>query len=140
MLKVKTIGSAIMVVGNIDDEKSREDSIAVMMRTAIDIRDDVFHRVAQQFEEKDAVHYSIGITAGPAFGAVIGGNGCIFDIFGDTVNMASRMMSTAENGAIQLSEFGHSCLSRERVQQFGLVERPGVVVKGKGSITAYTVA
>jgi class 3 adenylate cyclase len=137
VLKVKTIGPTMMVVGNIDDELARDESIAVMLRAAVEIRDEVFRPLAAG---ADGVRYSIGINAGPAFGAVIGGNGCIFDIFGDTVNMASRMMSTAENGAIQLSAAAHACLPVDAARAFGLEALADVEVKGKGTTTVYRIA
>jgi class 3 adenylate cyclase len=105
VMKVKTIGSTIMLVAGIDDPRTRQEQLTGIVDAAIMIRACVF----QQMNVPNLVH-RIGVHCGPCFGAVIGGNGAIFDLFGDTVNTASRMMSSATAGAIQLSEQAHALL------------------------------
>ena len=82
------------------------------------------------------LEYRIGIHSGPCFGAVIGGNGAIFDLFGDTVNTASRMMSTSQPGSIQLSPSANSLLLPG---VYDVRCRAGVPIKGKGNLDLFTI-
>ena len=132
VMKVKTIGSTVMLVGGIDDPRMRQEHVASVVDAAIMVRGYVF----QDMQVPD-LHFRIGIHCGPCFGAVIGGNGAIFDLFGDTVNTASRMMSTANSGTIQLSSQVHTLLL-SRLQ--GVVEvRAGVNVKGIDDCDVYVI-
>eukprot|EP01006_Ploeotia_vitrea_P028939 TRINITY_DN61576_c0_g1_i1.p1 TRINITY_DN61576_c0_g1~~TRINITY_DN61576_c0_g1_i1.p1 ORF type:complete len:217 (+),score=17.04 TRINITY_DN61576_c0_g1_i1:2-652(+) len=80
------------------------------------------------------VVFRTGMHAGPIVAGVIGLNRFSFDLWGDTVNMASRMESTGIPGAIQVtSEFKQLICSGE----FPFEPRHGVTVKGKGVIDTY---
>ena len=130
VMKVKTIGSTIMLVAGIDDPRPRQEQLAGMVDAAIATRSFVL-----QAMEVPGLTYRIGIHCGPCFGAVIGGNGAIFDLFGDTVNTSSRMMSTAAVGLIQVSSAAHQLLLprlREVVET-----QPPVRAKGKGTMEAF---
>eukprot|EP00658_Telonema_sp_P-2_P030169 TRINITY_DN22840_c0_g2_i1.p1 TRINITY_DN22840_c0_g2~~TRINITY_DN22840_c0_g2_i1.p1 ORF type:complete len:192 (+),score=31.11 TRINITY_DN22840_c0_g2_i1:2-577(+) len=82
------------------------------------------------------LEYHVGIHSGPCFGAVIGGNGAIFDLFGDTVNTASRMMSTSQPGSIQLSPSANTLLLPG---VYDVRCRPDVHIKGKGHLDLFTI-
>lgn len=82
--------------------------------------------------------FSIGIHCGPCFGAVIGGNGAIFDFYGDTVNTASRMMTTSSNHHIQLSTPAR-CLLLPHIAEVANTKEI-VDVKGKGMMEVYRIA
>eukprot|EP00656_Telonema_subtile_P027159 TRINITY_DN29188_c0_g1_i2.p1 TRINITY_DN29188_c0_g1~~TRINITY_DN29188_c0_g1_i2.p1 ORF type:complete len:142 (-),score=2.64 TRINITY_DN29188_c0_g1_i2:181-606(-) len=86
----------------------------------------------------DGLSYKIGVHCGPCFGAVIGGNGAIFDLFGDTVNTASRMCSTAGAGSIQLSAQVKS-LVQPRLGDI-TTRCPPVAVKGKGVMEVFSLS
>jgi adenylate cyclase len=75
----------------------------------------------------------IGIDSAPVIAGVIGRTKFGYDIWGDTVNTASRMESHAPPGAIQVTERTHGRLS----DRFVLEKREGVAVKGKGDMTTY---
>ena len=75
----------------------------------------------------------VGFNNGPVTAGVVGTTKLLYDIWGDTVNIASRMDSTGVNGRIQLSE-----ASKEVLKDFFTFERRGTIpVKGKGHITTY---
>ena len=75
----------------------------------------------------------VGFNAGPLTAGVIGSTKLLYDIWGDTVNIASRMDSTGVKGRIQVSE-----ASKELLDEFFTFERRGTIpVKGKGHITTY---
>ena len=137
VLKVKTMGAAIMCVAGIDDTRTREEAVLAVVEAARDARREVLAPMA----ERDAqLRYSVGVSCGPCFGAVIGGHGCIFDIFGDTVNTASRMMSTAAGGAIQLSAAARGTLPADsRLVGFSVGSLPAVHVKGKGTLDVFSI-
>jgi hypothetical protein len=132
--KVKTIGSTMMCVVGIDDPRSRQDQLSAIVDAARVVRFSVFHKMNA---EHPKLTHAIGIHCGPCFGAVFGGNGCIFDIFGDTVNTASRMLSTAGDRTIQLSTAAHALL--EQRLRGDVVSLSPVTVKGKGLMDVYGI-
>ena len=78
-------------------------------------------------------HLRVGFNAGPVTAGVIGSSKLLYDIWGDTVNIASRMDSTGMKGRIQVSE-----ASKDLLDEFFTFERRGTIpVKGKGHITTY---
>ena len=130
VMKVKTIGSSIMLVSGIDDMRTRQDQLAGMVDAAIVVRTCVFQKM-----NIPNLSYRVGIHCGPCFGAVIGGNGAIFDLFGDTVNTASRMMTTSQDGSIQLSSAATLLLPIR--QKEAIAAQTPVKVKGKGTMEAF---
>eukprot|EP00658_Telonema_sp_P-2_P076393 TRINITY_DN6673_c0_g5_i8.p1 TRINITY_DN6673_c0_g5~~TRINITY_DN6673_c0_g5_i8.p1 ORF type:complete len:738 (-),score=145.63 TRINITY_DN6673_c0_g5_i8:282-2495(-) len=130
VMKVKTIGSAIMLVAGIDDPRTRQDQLAAMVDAALVVRTCVFQKM-----NIPGLTHRIGVHCGPCFGAVIGGNGAIFDLFGDTVNTASRMMTTSQPGSIQLSSAATLLLPIR--QKEAIAAQTPVKVKGKGTMEAF---
>jgi len=77
----------------------------------------------------------IGINCGPVVAGVIGKSKFIYDLWGDTVNLASRMESHGVNGRIQLTEEAH-----QRIRgRFPVEERGPIEVKGKGVMPTWLV-
>jgi len=72
----------------------------------------------------------IGLNTGPVVAGVIGRSKFIYDLWGDTVNTASRMESTGLPGRVQVTEQ----MQRALAPQFDLTERGEVEVKGKGRL------
>lgn len=75
----------------------------------------------------------IGIHSGSFVAGVIGTKKFIYDLWGDTVNTASRMESTGLPGRVQVSEATHALLAAH----FQLEERGEIEVKGKGKMRTY---
>ncbi len=126
--KIKTIGDAYMAVGGLP--VPRPDHAEAIAAFAIDLMRDLD---AINAESPDLVALRIGIASGPAVAGIIGKNKFIYDIWGDTVNTASRMESHGEPGRIQVSKSTWEILK----DRFRFTSRGEIVVKGKGSMNTW---
>jgi class 3 adenylate cyclase len=126
--KVKTIGDAYMVVGGMT-EASPDHTIRVAAM-ALDLGDAV-GRIESAV--RLGIRFRIGIHQGPVVAGVIGTKKFIYDVWGDTVNLASRMESLGIPGRVQVS---HAVMER-LIGTFRLESRGLVDVKGKGPTPAY---
>jgi class 3 adenylate cyclase len=126
--KIKTIGDAYMVAGGIP--LPRDDHAEAIAELALRMRPEVKRLAATAGLELEV---RIGIDTGPVVAGVIGRAKFIYDLWGDTVNTASRMESHAQPGTIQVTERTHARL-RERYE---LHPRGNIEVKGKGTMTPY---
>ena len=126
--KIKTVGDAYMVVGGLaSGRQTYVDSIADM---AIDLtemtrKDPGFRRYGMAFH--------IGIATGPAVAGVIGATRFSYDLWGDTVNVASRITAEASGGTILVDRTTFRRLGSR--YEFG--EPRNVVFKGKGELAVY---
>jgi adenylate cyclase len=126
--KIKTIGDAYMVAAGLPDR--RPDHAEAMANMALDIRDAV-GPLCRPLGIDLALR--IGMDSGPVIAGVIGRRKFIYDLWGDTVNTASRMESHGLPGAIQVSE-----ATRRRLDgRFEFEDRGEIDVKGKGRVRAY---
>jgi len=126
--KIKTIGDAYMVVAGLPEP--RADHAEAMAEMALDMRSDLF-RLCETLEFDLAIR--IGMASGPVIAGVIGRHKFIYDLWGDTVNTASRMESNGLPGRIQVTEETYQRLrGRYELEQRGEIE-----VKGKGPVRAY---
>lgn len=126
--KVKTIGDAYMVIGGVPE--TSPDHLERLAGFALDMSLAV--RELQSGDER-AVRMRIGINAGPVVAGVIGQQRTIYDVWGDTVNVASRMESLGEPGRIQVTP-----LVYERLKNlFEFEPRGRIEVKGKGAMTTW---
>jgi class 3 adenylate cyclase len=79
----------------------------------------------------------IGIHVGPAVGGVVGTSRFFYDVFGDTVNLASRLESTSEPNKVHVSIAVKECLEEIAGGAIGFQDRGSTEIKGKGKINTF---
>jgi class 3 adenylate cyclase len=126
--KIKTIGDAYMAVAGVPS--ARADHAQAAARSALGIMECV-HDLT--WPSGDPVHVRIGIASGSAVAGVIGRKKFAFDLWGDTVNTASRMESAGEPGRIRVTEHTYELLRKD----FRLEGPDQLDVKGKGSMDTW---
>jgi class 3 adenylate cyclase len=126
--KIKTIGDAYMVAAGVP--VPRADHAERVARMALEMRAIV---ARTEFLAWRKLGLRIGMHSGPVVAGVIGKKKFIYDVWGDTVNTASRMESQGVQGAIQVSEATRALLDG----RFHLRERGPVQVKGKGEMRTW---
>ncbi|WP_257450531.1 adenylate/guanylate cyclase domain-containing protein [Archangium lipolyticum] len=126
--KVKTIGDAYMAVGGLS--LPRSDHAEAMASLALAMRAELLKLGAQL---QIPLHLRIGIHSGPVIAGVIGDKKFAYDLWGDTVNTASRMESHGVVDGIHVTEAVHERLrGRYRFQDQGVTH-----VKGKGPMRTW---
>jgi len=126
-VKIKTIGDGYMAVAGVP--APRPDHAAVMARTALGIRR--AFRDCRAAEEA-GVDIRMGIASGPLVAGIIGRDRFSYDLWGDTVNLASRLETTCTPGAIQVGPATSAMLKEE----FVLESRGLVSLRGRGRVAA----
>ncbi len=133
--KIKTIGDAYMVVGGLPLPKA--DHASAIANMALDMQG-----VMKQFKSESILHdipgreqlkIRIGINTGSVVAGVIGIKKFIYDLWGDAVNIASRMESSGEAGKIQVTEATYELLK----DQYQFESRGMISVKGRGKMKTY---
>jgi len=128
--KIKTIGDAYMAVAGVPDV--RTDHVEAAAEMALETRDDVSRR---RWPSGMPMSVRIGIACGPVIAGVIGHRKFAYDVWGDTVNTASRLESAAMPGSIQVSQPVYERLRAT----YDFSASYLVDLKGKGSTTAHTL-
>jgi PAS domain S-box-containing protein len=126
--KIKTIGDAYMVAAGLPiprpDHAEAIADMALAMQAAVD-------RFQSKLDEN--IQIRIGINTGVVVAGVIGTKKFIYDLWGDAVNVASRMESSGQPGSIQVTEATY-----ERLKNKYVFEKRGTIqVKGKGEMITY---
>lgn len=127
--KIKTIGDAYMAVGGLSHHASNH--VEFMARLGLEMQ----HAVSKLSQELAIIGLSvrIGIHSGEAVAGIIGTKKLNYDLWGDTVNTASRMEAHGEAGKVHCTE---QVFLRLR-HKFVFVERGEIRVKGKGLMHTY---
>jgi adenylate cyclase len=126
--KIKTIGDAYMAVAGLpvhyDDHARRMADMALEMTAE-----------ASRFSKDRDLDFSlrIGINSGPVVAGVIGATKFIYDLWGDTVNTASRMESHGVAGSVQVTHRVYEQLKND----YEFEPRGEIEVKGKGRMSAW---
>ncbi|MDV3297109.1 MAG: adenylate/guanylate cyclase domain-containing protein [Brachybacterium paraconglomeratum] len=127
--KIKTIGDAYMVVAGAPDP--RPGHVQALARLALAMREEL-DAVATETGQ-DWLQVRIGIDTGPVVAGVIGRHRFSYDLWGDTVNTASRVQSLALPGQVQVTARAAAALRDD----FDLRPRGRLEVKGKGTMETF---
>jgi class 3 adenylate cyclase len=127
--KIKTIGDAYMAAAGLDAGAQIHcaDAIARMSLDMLAAVEAYRHRTGQRIDLR------IGVATGPVVAGVIGKKKFIYDMWGDTVNVAFRMAADAYSGAIQVDFMTH----RRLQARFRFDEMHEVEIKGKGRMQVF---
>ena len=141
--RIKTIGDAYMCVAGVPDEYN--DHANRMIRAAFKMREAV-DQLNEEHRNNGIPEFKIriGINSGPVSGGIVGVRKYAYDVWGDAVNVASRMESNAAVGSINISEDTFNLVEEELKLlktdfTFDTEVRKGVNVKGKGAMDMYTL-
>ena len=126
--KIKTIGDAYMVAGGVPSESAGHLQqvllLAQEMLEVVEAHNEMHHH---------HLKLRIGVAVGPLTAGVIGSNKFSYDVWGDTVNLASRMESTGLPGRIQVTP----AVAERMRGLFSFESRGPVEIKGKGQIRTF---
>ncbi|OGT03046.1 MAG: hypothetical protein A3F73_07685 [Gallionellales bacterium RIFCSPLOWO2_12_FULL_59_22] len=132
--KIKTIGDAYMCAGGVTCPQP--DHAIMATRAALEMRDAIRNTAIDQNRAAGAVwNERIGLHTGPLVAGVIGKKKFSFDVWGDTVNTASRMESASDPGRVNISRALYDLVK----EHFECEPRGKLEVKGKGLVEMYFV-
>jgi guanylate cyclase len=127
--KIKTVGDEYMVASGVPIP--RADHATAIAELSLRIRD---HVVNHEFEGR-RISLRIGINSGPVVAGIVGTHKFAYDLWGDAVNVASRMESGGIPGAIQVTDATYQLIRNDFVCE----PRGTVEVKGRGEMDTYFV-
>ncbi|MBP7437107.1 MAG: tetratricopeptide repeat protein [Bacteroidia bacterium] len=132
--KIKTIGDSYMAAGGLPTPNSTH--AADVVRAALEMRDFI---AAGKSKKLSAGHpyfeVRIGVHTGPVVAGIVGVKKFQYDIWGDTVNTASRMESSGEAGKVNVSSTTYALVK----DRFACSHRGKISAKGKGEVDMYFV-
>ena len=126
--KIKTIGDAYMVVGGLPTP--RDDHAEAIAEMALAMQKEI---TAFKRDDGKSFRLRIGINTGPVVAGVIGIRKFIYDLWGDAVNIASRMESHGIAGGIQVTTATYELLK----EQYSFWHRGKIYIKGRGELDTY---
>ena len=126
--KIKTIGDAYMVAGGLNDDCI--DYTEALVDMALEMRNLLQHDFKVNHMHLEV---RIGIGTGPVVAGVVGKKKFIYDLWGDTVNIASRITSEGVPGMVQVDQATY----RRLKHHFEFHEPQTIYLKGKGNMVVY---
>lgn len=129
MKKIKTVGDAYIAVCGLPTANDKHAIFCV--QAALEISQFMETRK----KEQKVFEIRIGIHTGPVVAGIVGVKKFAYDIWGDTVNTASRMESSGAAGRINISESTYSLVK----EKFSCTHRGKISAKGKGEIDMYFI-
>jgi class 3 adenylate cyclase len=126
--KIKTIGDAYMIVAGVPEDRADHTKVIADLSLAMLAAIEDYNR-----DTGRSLSIRIGFFSGPVVAGVIGKKKFVYDLWGDTVNIASRMESLSEPGKIQVAESTYQVLK----DQYHFAQRNAIEVKGKGQMMTY---
>jgi class 3 adenylate cyclase/Tfp pilus assembly protein PilF len=134
--KIKTIGDAYMAAGGLP--VPFDDSLVNTVKAALEMQTFIGNRKADREKRGlPAFEMRVGIHTGPVVAGIVGVKKFQYDIWGDTVNTASRMESSGELGKVNISQMTYSMLKDD--PQFIFESRGKIEAKGKGEMEMWFV-
>lgn len=127
--KIKTIGDAYMAAAGLPDPRSDH------AKAAVSFARDILAETERSIDPSSPLRLRIGIHSGPLIAGLIGRKRFVYDVWGHTVNLASRMESYGTAGRIQISqrtfdELGGECAAASKVE---------LDIRGIGQCTTYVL-
>jgi len=127
--KIKTIGDCYMMASGVP--RPRRDHAQALVAMALDMRE----YVEKQEFNGQKITFRIGLNSGPVVAGVIGRKKFIYDLWGNAVNIASRMESQGQGGVIQITRATYELIKDDFICE----SRGTVTVKGKGDMEVWNV-
>ena len=128
--KIKTVGDAYMAVAGALEPRADHAAAAVRLAEAM------LRAMREMPPTDDDLGLRIGVASGPVVGGVIGRQRILFDLWGDTVNVASRLQSTGLAGRIHVSQSTRDLLA----DAWQFEAREPVEIKGLGIMSTYLIS
>ena len=135
--KIKTIGDSFMAAGGVPlpDKKAAEHTV----RAALEMQEFLETRFKERTENNLlALKMRSGIHSGSVVAGIVGVKKFQYDIWGDTVNTASRLETYGDSGKVNISDSTYELI--KDIEDFSFENRGKIEVKGKGKIEMYYVS